>query len=99
MSFWIFVAGVAAIATVLLVVWSLFLTRNEAVKTGTQALVGRTGVASTELAPEGTVTVDRETWTATTDGELISAGDKVEVTGVDGVVLQVTKRPSRQRHA
>ena len=94
-----FAAAVATLLTVLLVVLALFLTRGEAVKTGNEALVGRTGIASSEVAPEGTVTVDRETWTAVTEGGPIHSGEHVEVTGVQGVVLEVSKQHPGHRHS
>jgi membrane-bound serine protease (ClpP class) len=99
-SFWILAAAAAAIAVVVFVIaWANLRTRNLAVQTGIQGLVGRTGIASTELAPEGIVTVDRESWTATTGGAPIHAGEKVEVIGVDGVVLDVTRQHREPSHA
>lgn len=89
-----------SIVSVLLVVWALVATQGVRVKTGPESLIGRTGLASSELAPEGTVIIDREAWTATTEGEPIHAGEKVEVLGVDGVVLAVAKpQPARTQRA
>lgn len=55
-----------------------------------QGLVGATGVAVSELAPEGVVQVQSETWTAVAT-ELIRAGEMVEVIGSDGLRLQVRR--------
>jgi membrane-bound serine protease (ClpP class) len=61
------------------------------VQTGREGLVGAVGVARSELAPEGTVFVQGELWTAeSTDGP-IPAGGRVRVTRVDGLRLRVKK--------
>ncbi len=61
------------------------------VQTGREGLVGAVGVARSELAPQGTVFVQGELWTAeSTDGP-IPAGGRVRVTRVDGLRLQVKK--------
>ena len=61
------------------------------VQTGREGLVGAVGVARSELAPQGTVFVQGELWTAeSTDGP-IPAGDRVRVTRVDGLRLRVKK--------
>lgn len=57
---------------------------------GTASLVGRTGVAVTDLIPQGVVLVRSEDWTAVAaSGEPIPAGTTVEVTAVDGLRLVV----------
>jgi membrane-bound serine protease (ClpP class) len=55
-----------------------------------QGLIGATGVALSELAPEGVVQVRSETWTAIAV-EPIRAGETVEVIGSDGLYLQVRR--------
>jgi len=57
-----------------------------------ERLVGRTGVAKTDIKPGGTgvVLVEAETWTATSD-EDIPAGAKVRIISVEGLVLKVEK--------
>lgn len=64
------------------------------VRTGVEALVGRTGVAATAIAPTGVVDVDGEDWTAQATDAEIPAGAPVEVTGVDGVVLRIKELPA-----
>ncbi|MFQ6058297.1 MAG: nodulation protein NfeD [Anaerolineae bacterium] len=61
------------------------------VTSGVQALVGARGRATSDLAPLGTVLVRSEDWTAEVVGEPVKAGEEVEVIGVDGVKLRVTK--------
>ncbi len=57
-----------------------------------QALVGRPGIALTDLVPSGRVDVSGEEWTATTDpGSMIREGDAVRVLGVYGEVVKVAR--------
>ncbi len=52
-------------------------------------MVGR---AETALAPEGSVFVRGEHWTALAD-EPIAAGERVEIVAVDGLRLRVRRAP------
>ena len=56
-----------------------------------ETLVGATGVATTDLAPNGTAQMQSELWSATADGETIRAGETVEVVAVEGLRLKVRK--------
>jgi membrane-bound ClpP family serine protease len=57
---------------------------------GRENLVGRTGTAETSFDPDGIVVVDEARWRGRSHREAgIQAGDEVEVTGVDGIVLDV----------
>jgi membrane-bound ClpP family serine protease len=53
-------------------------------------LIGRTGIAKTDLAPSGTVDVDSETWSAVAE-EPIRRGEPIRVVKVEGVRLWVTR--------
>jgi len=66
--------------------------RHAPVLMGPQTLVGAEGVATTTLAPEGTVQVKSELWTALADGEPIEKGQQVTVVSVDGLRLKVVKK-------
>ncbi len=66
--------------------------RRFPVLTGTMHLVGAMGVATTDLAPGGTVQVMSELWTAEADDGPIHKGDSVQVKGVEGLRLHVTKK-------
>jgi membrane-bound serine protease (ClpP class) len=59
--------------------------------TGIESLVGRRGVAQTDLAPRGTVHVFGELWTAEAEEETLPAGTRIEVIGSDGLTLQVQR--------
>jgi len=55
-------------------------------------LIGKTGFATSDLAPKGTVQVASELWTATADDATpIRAGDLVSVVGLEGLMLKVRK--------
>jgi membrane-bound serine protease (ClpP class) len=58
--------------------------------TGAEGLIGRSGVATTPLQPEGWVVVQGERWRAQADGPL-DLGARVEVVGMDGLRLRVRK--------
>jgi len=60
------------------------------VTTGKEGLAGEEGEARTDLAPEGTIYVHGEYWTArTTDGSTVKKGEKVRVEKVSGHILLV----------
>ena len=76
----------------LLVLRALVVARRQPVTTGIQALIGRSGLALTDLAPMGTVRLDSEVWSAIAEGEPIAAGQEVQVVRVEGVTLRVKRR-------
>jgi membrane-bound serine protease (ClpP class) len=65
--------------------------RRVPARVGVEGMIGAVGMARDRLAPEGTVLVHGEYWTAETD-EAIDAGTPVEVTGVEGLRLRVRRR-------
>jgi membrane-bound serine protease (ClpP class) len=58
--------------------------------TGKEGLIGRTGVATVDLKPEGVVEIRGELWNAVAEEE-IKAGEKVQVTEMDGMKVKVIK--------
>jgi len=70
-------------------IWAAVRNRSRPVLTGIEALIGRVGVAISDLAPQGTVRVDGEVWSAVADVEPIHAGDQVQIVAVEGVTLWV----------
>lgn len=58
--------------------------------TGREGLVGETGVAKTDLKPEGLVEVHGELWNAVAEEE-IKAGGTVKVVALEGMKLKVSK--------
>lgn len=63
--------------------------------TGAEAMVGRTGIATSDLDPAGTVSVGSETWSALSKAGPISRGQEVRVLGVEGVRLRVAHADHR----
>lgn len=60
------------------------------VTTGSEALIGATAIARTDLAPTGTVFLKGEYWNAAADGpDTIQAGSPVEVMSREGFRLRV----------
>ena len=61
---------------------------------GAEGMVGAIGVTRGRLAPVGPVLLRGEYWTAESD-EVVDAGERVEVTAVDGLRLRVRRaRPA-----
>lgn len=56
---------------------------------GPDRLVGKEGVVVVPLAPSGRVKVEGVDWSAVGPGETIHAGERVKVSAVDGMKLQV----------
>jgi membrane-bound serine protease (ClpP class) len=61
------------------------------VKTGREGLVGEEGVAQTDVFDKGKVFVQGEIWNGKSD-EPISQGEKVIVTAVEGLIVNVKKK-------
>ncbi len=90
------VFGVAgAVAGIMLVVATLVARSQRArASLGAEGMVGAVGVARGRLAPVGPVLLRGEYWTAESD-EIVDAGERVEVTAVDGLRLRVRRaRPA-----
>ena len=57
---------------------------------GRDWMIGRTGVALTDVDPEGTVEVDGGQWRALTNRATpVTSGSIVRVVAIDGLVLEV----------
>ncbi|MGB9639577.1 MAG: NfeD family protein [Anaerolineales bacterium] len=63
------------------------------VRTGLESLIGRVGIARTEINPSGNVQVGGELWTAELEAgaKPIPAGSRVRVTGKEGIHITVKK--------
>jgi len=62
------------------------------VTSGTEGMVGRKGIAKTNLSPDGMILVEGEDWSAQAEEGEIKIGEEVEVIGVEGLKLKVKKR-------
>jgi membrane-bound serine protease (ClpP class) len=90
--------GLIAVVAVVTAVFVIFIVgaivrgQRRKVETGEEALLGRTAVAVSDLAPKGTVLVEGEHWTAMVDGnDKIKNGENVVVTKVEGLKLLVAR--------
>ncbi len=84
-----------AVGLVMLVVASLVVRSQRArPRHGVAGMVGQIGVVSERLAPTGRVVVGGESWAAESD-DPVDAGERVEVTGVEGLRLRVRRTSSR----
>ena len=63
--------------------------------TGAEGMVGLTGEVTEPLKPAGTVMVGGEYWQAKSIAGDIDRGEEVEITGIDGLSLEV-KRKARE---
>ena len=70
--------------------------RRLPVTTGVEALLGKEGVVTSDLAPRGAVRVAGEDWSAIAEVGPINSGEIVEVIGVEGITLRV-HRPHEWR--
>ena len=86
--------GLAIAAIFLTIVTFALAAQRRRVEVGREALIGRTGITKTELAPSGMVQVAGELWSAKVEdrSRTLSAGEDVEVTGVEGLSLRVRAR-------
>lgn len=87
------IAGVTA-GTAALFLFALsagFRAQRLRVPVGVQTLVGVEGIVQVDLAPSGIVLAGSESWSAVAEDPPIRAGERVIVTGVDGVRLIVRR--------
>ncbi|MBD3367671.1 MAG: hypothetical protein GF405_05800 [Candidatus Eisenbacteria bacterium] len=76
----------------LLAVPAGLLAQSRRIATGRQGIVGERGRTVGALDPEGKVFVHSEYWNAVAD-EPIGEGERIVVTGVDGMRLRVERDP------
>ena len=87
---WLIGLGTLAVSSyILVVVRAVLRTRRLPSRSGSGALLGKEGVATTDLAPRGAVHVNGEEWSAVADVGPIQAGERVEVLAVEGLTLRV----------
>ena len=94
---WIIVGFGSALGSIILLFLSLARSTGSGSATAyltpaQEAVLGKSGTATSDLTPSGTVRVADAEWTATADrGDLIRSGEEVRVTGVYGVVVMVSR--------
>ncbi|HVR28234.1 MAG TPA: nodulation protein NfeD [Thermoanaerobaculia bacterium] len=90
------IVGMAAVASAVVALMATLVVRvhRRRASTGREGMVSERGVARTDLAPHGKVSVHGEIWDAVADAP-VGAGQPVEVVGVEGLLLRV--QPAKQR--
>lgn len=81
-------AALFTAAVVTFLVTMVIRTHGRQVQTGIEGLVNRSGVARTDLTPQGKVFVHGEIWNAVAE-ESVAAGTPVQVVAVEGMRLRV----------
>jgi len=71
------------------VVYKVAEARRMKVKAGPEQLIGKPGIAISELAPRGEVKIEGQIWRAETLGEHVKQGEPVEVVSRKGLILRV----------
>jgi membrane-bound serine protease (ClpP class) len=59
--------------------------------TGSQGLIGKEGKSLSDISPEGKVFVHGEIWDAKSK-DMIQQGERIEVIGLTGMVMEVKKK-------
>jgi membrane-bound serine protease (ClpP class) len=93
---WLALVGFGALVLKDLVAFPFFRSAYEGnAKSGSEALVGRKGIAQGDLAPEGYIKIHLELWRAVAEpsDQIIVAGTEVEVVRAEG--MKVIVRPAR----
>lgn len=94
---WLIALSVLALGGYIVIVLSAVLrSRRLPSRSGREALLGKEGVAISDLTLRGTVRVGGEDWSAVADVDTIHAGETVEVIAVEGITLRV-RRPYEWR--
>jgi membrane-bound serine protease (ClpP class) len=71
--------------------WVIGPLRHRRKLTGAEAIIGKTGLAITDLRPKGEIRVEGETWRAESTSGDITKGERVTVKSMKGLVLIVEK--------
>jgi membrane-bound serine protease (ClpP class) len=86
-------AGVL-VAFVIVIVGNAMRIRRMAPLVGVETIVGKPGIARSDLDPTGYVYVNGEYWSAEADGENVREGDRVIITAIKGLKVTVRKQES-----
>jgi len=84
------IIGIAAFIAVA-VIWGIRAHRHQALA-GREELIGKTAEVLTVMEPKGTVFIQGERWTATSETGRIEPGEEVIVTKVNGLKMWVAKK-------
>ncbi|MDG7042425.1 MAG: nodulation protein NfeD [Nitrososphaerota archaeon] len=70
--------------------------RTNKVFTGSESMIGVNGLATTDIDPNGEVSIDGVRWRAFSSSGKIGKGRRVKVVAVNGIVLRVEPYPGEQ---
>jgi membrane-bound serine protease (ClpP class) len=79
---------------VIVIVGNAMRIRRMAPLVGVETMVGKRGVARSDLDPQGFVYVNGEYWSAEAEDESVSQGDSVIITAIKGLKVKVKKQQS-----
>ena len=97
---WLVVGLAAALAGMVIFVFAnIIRIRHQPALIGVETLVGKGAVARSQLNPTGLVFVEGEYWSAESEGGDIIEGDRVVITGMEGLKLRVKKQESEGAQA
>ena len=71
--------------------WVIGPLRHRSKLTGPEAMIGKKGVAITDIKPKGDVRVEGEIWRAESTSGNIEKGERITVKALNGLVLTVEK--------
>ena len=96
MNFWVrlgIILGLAYLIFKITALWVIMKAHRKKGTSGIERLIGVIAVAKTDINPKGIVYYMGEDWSAETHihGEVIKAGERVKVIGVEGLRLKVKK--------
>jgi membrane-bound serine protease (ClpP class) len=89
----IFTAVATMACFVFVISYLVFRSQRARPTLGVEGMIGKIGEVRAALAPRGKIFVHGEYWNAEADGE-IAAGERVEVTGIEGMTLKVRRAGS-----
>ena len=91
--------AIALASMVIFVFANIIRIRHLPARIGVETLVGKGAVARSQLNPSGFVFVEGEYWSAESEAGEITEGERVVITGMDGLKLRVKKQESEGAQA
>ena len=94
-SRWLIFGLAASLALVVaFIIANVWRIRGLPAQVGVETMIGRPGVARSDLDPIGYVFVNGEYWSAEAEGASVQRGDRVIITAIKGLKLRVRKQDS-----
>lgn len=87
----VFLLVVLGVVAGLYIRWIIKPLRSKSKLTGTEAMIGKTGVATTDLTPKGEIRVQGVTWRAESLSGNITKGERVTVKSLKGLLVMVER--------